>query len=97
VNELLQIEIKSFCSKSTLTPRETEIVALLAEGVVRIKDIAERLKLSPNTVNNHVNNVFAKTGTRSKSELLSRLLNAVGEGISLQRQPAVTLSMLSSR
>jgi DNA-binding CsgD family transcriptional regulator len=95
VNELLQIEIKSFCRQAMLTPRETEIVALLAEGVVRIKDIAERLKLSPNTVNNHVNNVFAKTGTRSKSELLSRILNSVGEGLALQHQ--IPAAMVSTR
>ncbi|HVK62685.1 MAG TPA: LuxR C-terminal-related transcriptional regulator [Bdellovibrionales bacterium] len=81
MNELLQMEIKSFCTQSTLTPRESEIVLLLAEGVVRIKDIAEKLRLSPNTVNNHVNNVFAKTGTRSKSELLARILNMVGDGL----------------
>ncbi|MES2855758.1 MAG: LuxR C-terminal-related transcriptional regulator, partial [Bdellovibrionota bacterium] len=69
------------------------IVLLLAQGVVRIKDIAEKLQLSPNTVNNHVNNVFAKTGTRSKSELLARILNTVGDGL-VMPQPHVMAATL---
>jgi DNA-binding NarL/FixJ family response regulator len=73
----LAAEIKAFCQLSRLTPRETEVVFVLAEGLVRIKEIAERLDLSPNTVNNHVNSIFVKTKTRSKSQLLSILLNRI--------------------
>lgn len=81
----LDAEIKAFCAASHLTPRETEIFAILVEGVVRIKDVAERLKLSPNTVNNHVNSIFMKTRTRSKSQLLAGFLNHVAEDLERAR------------
>lgn len=71
--------------RSQLTPRESEILAILAEGVVRIKDVADRLGLSPNTVNNHVNSIFMKTRTRSKSQLLAGLLNHVAEELQRAR------------
>jgi DNA-binding NarL/FixJ family response regulator len=77
----LVAEIKAFCQQSRLTPRETEVVFVLAEGLVRIKEIAERLDLSPNTVNNHVNSIFVKTKTRSKSQLLSILLNRIASDL----------------
>ena len=47
--------------------------------MVRIKDVAVKLKLSPNTVNNHVNSIFMKTRTRSKSQVLAELLGSVAE------------------
>jgi DNA-binding CsgD family transcriptional regulator/DNA-binding response OmpR family regulator len=74
-----------FCQSFRLTPRESEIVAVLAEGVTRIKDIADRLKLSPNTVNNHVNSIFMKTKARSKSQLLAMLLNRLSEELQAAR------------
>lgn len=70
----LRSEVSNFCRDARLTPRETEIVRILALGLVRIRDIASQLELSPNTVNNHVNSIFLKTKTRSKSELLAMLL-----------------------
>lgn len=79
----LEKEIKRFCAQSNLTPRESEILTILVEGVVRIKDVADRLRLSPNTVNNHVNSIFMKTRTRSKSQLLAGILNHVA--IELQK------------
>lgn len=81
----LEAEIKSFCSAHSLTPRESEILGSLVEGVVRIKDIAVRMKLSPNTVNNHVNSIFVKTKARSKSQLLSHLLTYVAEELQASR------------
>lgn len=78
-------EAGRFCQGFRLTPRESEIVAVLAEGVTRIKDIADRLKLSPNTVNNHVNSIFMKTKARSKSQLLAMLLNRLSEELQATR------------
>ena len=80
----LVTETTIFAQGFRLTPRETEIVVVLAEGITRIKDIADRLKLSPNTVNNHVNSIFMKTKARSKSQLLAMLLGR----ISLELQSA---------
>jgi DNA-binding CsgD family transcriptional regulator len=78
-------EVGLFCQSFRLTPRESEIVAVLAEGVTRIKDIADRLRLSPNTVNNHVNSIFMKTKARSKSQLLAMLLNRLSEELQATR------------
>lgn len=85
VSKALVNEIRTFCARSSLTPRESEILAILAEGVVRIKDVADRLSLSPNTVNNHVNSIFMKTRTRSKSQLLAGLLNHVANELQRAR------------
>jgi DNA-binding NarL/FixJ family response regulator len=55
-----------------LTPREREIASLIASGNV-VGDIAAQLKLSPNTVRNHVKSIFAKLNVHSQLELVSRL------------------------
>jgi DNA-binding NarL/FixJ family response regulator len=53
----------------TLTPREQEIFALLAEGH-SLKDIGERLFISPKTVENHRTSIMRKLGVRSGLELI---------------------------
>lgn len=70
----LSDELRRFGQRWSLTPREHEVLNLIALGTTKIRDVAARLHLSPNTVNNHVNSIFAKTKTRSKSELLTRVL-----------------------
>ena len=54
----------------TLTEREREILGLIAQGLSNAA-IAERLVVSVNTVRNHVANLLAKLGARSKLEALS--------------------------
>lgn len=51
-----------------LTPREQEIVVLLAEGL-GARDIAEKLFISPKTVENHRANIMRKLGVHSLMEL----------------------------
>jgi DNA-binding CsgD family transcriptional regulator len=58
------------CVANPLTRRELEVLALLLDGW-RNRDIAERLGLSPNTVKNHVYNVYQKTGAANRVELSS--------------------------
>lgn len=53
-----------------LTPRELEVVALLAEGLAT-QDIAEHLVLSVKTVRNHVQNAITKLGAHSKLEAVA--------------------------
>ncbi len=53
----------------TLTPREQEIFALLAEGHPT-RHIAERLFISPKTVENHRSRILQKLGLRSSLELI---------------------------
>jgi predicted ATPase/DNA-binding CsgD family transcriptional regulator len=49
-----------------LTPREIEVLGLVAEGLTNAK-IAERLFLSPRTVHSHLNSVYQKLGVSSRS------------------------------
>lgn len=55
-----------------LTNREREVAILAAEGRSS-KDIAEHLVLSPRTVDNHLQRIFAKLGVERRSELASAL------------------------
>jgi DNA-binding CsgD family transcriptional regulator len=52
-----------------LTPRELEILALMAEGRSP-EAIAETLTMSPNTLRTHMQNVLTKLGVHSKVEAL---------------------------
>jgi len=54
----------------TLTPREEEVLAMLAQGLSNAA-IATELTLSVNTVRNHVANLSAKLGAHSKLEAMS--------------------------
>jgi len=50
-----------------LTVRETEVLRLLAEGLLN-REIAERLVISENTAANHVRSILAKTGSGNRTQ-----------------------------
>jgi DNA-binding CsgD family transcriptional regulator len=50
-----------------LTPREMDVLQLLAEGLSN-KEIAQRLAISPRTVNFHLDNVYSKLHVTSRTE-----------------------------
>jgi len=52
-----------------LTPREQEVLVLLAEGASN-SDIAEKLSISPKTVARHRENIMEKLNLHSRSELV---------------------------
>lgn len=54
---------------STLTPREQEVMRMLAEGLSP-KEVAKQLFISPKTVENHRTNLMKKLGLKSTVELL---------------------------
>ena len=54
---------------ATLTPREQEVMRLLAEGLSS-KEVAEKLFISPKTVENHRANIMSKLGLHSTIELI---------------------------
>ena len=55
-----------------ISEREFGVIRLIAEGLTN-KEIGIRLNISVNTVNNHVANIFSKTGVRSRIDLLNML------------------------
>jgi LuxR family maltose regulon positive regulatory protein len=57
--------------KSLLSPREREILELIAEGQSN-KAIARRLGLGPETVKTHLKNVFAKLGVERRTQAVLR-------------------------
>ncbi len=59
----------------TLTPREMEVLRLLAEGLPN-KNIAQRLDVSEHTVKFHVNAIMGKLGAQSRTEAVVRATRA---------------------
>jgi DNA-binding CsgD family transcriptional regulator len=51
----------------TLTPREVEVLGLLAEGLSN-KEMAERLFVSENTIKTHCSRVFDKLGAGRRTQ-----------------------------
>ncbi|MEV0451162.1 LuxR family transcriptional regulator [Streptomyces sp. NPDC050600] len=62
---------------ATLTPREREISALVAEGLTN-QAVADRLGLSPRTVESHVARVYRKTGVVTRAGLASLVARTTG-------------------
>ena len=56
----------------TLTPREHEVVGLVAEGKTNA-EIARQLWISPGTVRRHLENVFAKLDVHTRTGAVARL------------------------
>jgi DNA-binding NarL/FixJ family response regulator len=50
-----------------LTPREAEVLALIAEGLTNA-EIADRLVVSAATIKTHVNHIFAKANVRDRAQ-----------------------------
>jgi DNA-binding CsgD family transcriptional regulator len=51
-----------------LSSREVEIAGLVAGGLTN-REVAQRLRISPRTVERHITNVLAKLGLRNRTEL----------------------------
>ncbi len=59
-------------SNFSISERELSVILLIKKGLTN-KEIADKLAISPNTVNNHIANIFSKTHVRSRIDLLNVL------------------------
>jgi DNA-binding CsgD family transcriptional regulator len=64
--------VQRLTARHGLTPREHDVLELLAEGYSR-PYISERLILSLSTIKTHVNHLYAKMGVNKRDELLSAI------------------------
>jgi DNA-binding NarL/FixJ family response regulator len=65
---------------TTLSPRENEILDLLAEGLTG-QAIAERLFLSPETVRTHIRNGTIKLGATTRVQAVAMMVRSRGVGL----------------
>jgi len=64
--ELARAAVGPRAPQGELTPREAEVLALIAEGLSN-RQIAERLVVSDHTVHRHVANILARLGVSSRA------------------------------
>jgi DNA-binding CsgD family transcriptional regulator len=62
---------KEILDKMSITPRELEVLALMAEGLSN-QEIADRLFVSLNTVKTHASNVFSKLDVQRRTQAIQR-------------------------
>jgi DNA-binding NarL/FixJ family response regulator len=63
---------------AALTQREQDVLVCLAEGTGR-RDVAEHLRMSPNTVRTHLQNLMAKLGVHSALEAVALTRSDLGQ------------------
>ncbi len=67
--EATHAKMAKLSEKFGLSPREQQVYALLLQGGTA-KSIAERLSLSPNTVQGHIQNLYGKLGVNKKDQAI---------------------------
>lgn len=67
--EKAEIICDEIASEFKLSPREAEILKMLAQGASTNR-IAERYVISPNTVNTHIKHIYDKTSIHHRAELI---------------------------
>ena len=70
VNKLVFKKIHAVNEVPLITNREKEILMYLATGLSS-KQIADKLKISINTISNHRKNMLSKTNCKSSAELMN--------------------------
>jgi DNA-binding CsgD family transcriptional regulator len=69
-------ELAEICTRFRLTPREQEAVELLFEGLTS-KEIASRMKISPNTVKVFLRLVMVKMGVSTRSGIVGKIAGPI--------------------
>ena len=66
------VKLGEICTRFNLTPREQETVKLLFEGLTS-KEIADRMRISPNTVKAFLRLVMVKMGVSTRSGIIGKI------------------------
>jgi DNA-binding NarL/FixJ family response regulator len=74
ISEVPSLRVLNSNGENLLTPREEQVVALVAEGLSN-RDIAGELKLSEHTVKKYLFRIFEKLGISSRVELVLYAVN----------------------
>jgi DNA-binding NarL/FixJ family response regulator/signal transduction histidine kinase len=72
-------EFENKCKKFNLSPREIEVITLIAKAKT-YREIGDQLNISEKTVRTHSTNIFAKVGVSSKMELINTLELSSADG-----------------
>ena len=71
----IEIPEKSEGIKMELTPRERDVLTLVAEGYVD-KQVARQLKISPRTIQTHLNSAILKLKARNRIHAVALFVKA---------------------
>ncbi len=71
VSTFRQMPAAGPCETSELSPREKDVLSLLAKGY-RSKEIADEMKIGVGTVNTHVRHIYEKLHVRSRAEAVAK-------------------------
>lgn len=70
IEDYYAVSMASFARTHGLTPRESEVCALLVRGR-SVKVVAEELGITQNTAWTHIKNLYAKCGVSTKQDLMN--------------------------
>jgi DNA-binding CsgD family transcriptional regulator len=62
-----------------LSAREADVLSLLSNGATTA-EIADTLRIAQSTIRDHIKKILGKTASRSRAQLLSRILNPLEDG-----------------
>jgi DNA-binding CsgD family transcriptional regulator len=79
--ELAVDPIDPIVSEFGLTDREEDAIRGVALGLTS-KELADRMRISPNTVKTHVRSIMLKLGVTTRSAILGRILDRNSERVS---------------
>ncbi|MFI5133469.1 MAG: response regulator [Chitinophagales bacterium] len=73
-----RFHIKADSDKMTqlLTPRENEVLQLLAKGLL-YKEISVKLSITPGTVGQHIHNIYDKLHVQNRTEAINKMTGKV--------------------
>jgi DNA-binding CsgD family transcriptional regulator len=79
-----------------LTKQEQTVTGLVCRGL-STREIAERLHITLNTVQDHLKSIFDKTGVRSRRELVAAILQEHYLPRAMTRQPVGPAGFFADR